>query len=249
MNWQMTSIRHLLRFLPVLLLASANAVAGPYFGAIVTTNDVPAPSRKWVKDINTFMRSDSTNPPPTNAVVFVGSSSIRMWKTLAEDFPGNLVINRGFGGSQIIDSVVFADRIVIPYAPRVVVFYAGGNDINAGKHPNQLLDEFKQFARNVNKALPATKIFYVSIAPNPKRWHQIDRVQEANRLIQDYCKQGKQLHFINVYPEMLGPDGLPKPDIFLADRLHMNAKGYAIWREMIAPYIADQEALSRNPSP
>ena len=203
------------------------------------------------KDIRAFEAGDKTNPPPKHAVLFIGSSSIRMWKTLAQDFPDRRVINRGFGGSQIADSVYFADRIVMPYQPDVIVFYAGGNDINAGKSAEIVFDDFKHFVSAVREKLPVTKIVYISIAPNPARWSQIDRVREANRLIRDYTKTERGLSFIDVHPAMLGADGQPKPDIYLADKLHMNEKGYALWKARRHGYHPSpwaRRARSQRPS-
>jgi|ERR1043166_5856528 lysophospholipase L1-like esterase len=194
-------------------------------------------SSSFEKEIAAFEASDRTDPPPQNAILFIGSSSIRMWKSLAADFPDRKVINRGFGGSQIIDSAHYADRIVIPYHPKLIVFYAGGNDINAGKSAEQVFDEFKIFVARVRAALPEARIDYISSAPNPRRWEQVERVKKLNGLIADYCRMHRGMVFINVFPHMLGPDGQPKPDIFLDDRLHMNAKGYAIWREIVGPYL------------
>ena len=189
------------------------------------------------KEILAFEASDKTNPPPQHAVLFIGSSSIRMWKTLARDFPDRRVINRGFGGSQISDSIHFAERIVMPYRPDVIVFYAGGNDINAGKSAEIVFDDFKHFVSVVREKLPRTKIVYISVAPNPARWSQIDRVREANRLIRDYTKTEAGLSFIDVHPAMLGADGQPKPDIYLSDRLHMNEKGYALWKGLVSEHL------------
>ena len=189
------------------------------------------------KDILAFEARDKTNPPPKHAVLFIGSSSIRMWKTLAQDFPDYQVINRGFGGSQISDSIYFADRIVIPYEPRVIVLYAGGNDINAKKSPETVFQDFKTFVTKVREKLPATKLVYISVAPNPARWAQIDRVREANRLIREYTAQQPGLSFIDVHPRMLGEDGQPKPDIYLADKLHMNEKGYTIWKQVVGEHL------------
>ena len=169
-------------------------------------------------EILAFEAGDKTNPPPQHATLFVGSSSIRLWKTLAQDFPGRRVINRGFGGSQIDDSVYFADRIVTKHEPSVIVFYAGGNDINAGKSVETVFNDFKTFAGKVRAKLPATKLVYISIAPNPARWAQIDRIREANRLIRDFTAKEAGLSFIDVHPHMLGADGQPKPDIYLADK-------------------------------
>lgn len=189
------------------------------------------------KEILAFETRDKTNPPPKNAVLFIGSSSIRMWKTLAQDFPDYQVINRGFGGSQIADSIYFADRIVIPNEPRVIVFYAGGNDINSGKSSETVFGDFKIFVGKVREKLPATKLVYISVAPNPARWKQMDRIRESNRLIRDYTAQHSGLSFIDVHPHMLGEDGQPKPGIYLADQLHMNEKGYAIWKEVVGEHL------------
>jgi lysophospholipase L1-like esterase len=205
-------------------------------------------SNAFDKDILAFEASDKTNPPPKHAVLFIGSSSIRMWKTLAQDFPDYRVINRGFGGSQISDSIHFADRIVVPYEPSVIVFYAGGNDINAGKSAEIVFDDFKHFVSKVREKLPATKLVYISIAPNPARWSQIDRIREANRLIRDYTQNEPGLSFIDVHPHMLGDDGQPKPDIYLADKLHMNEKGYAIWQRVVDGHLKSL-AQTRAPAP
>lgn len=198
---------------------------------------------RWEKDIAAFEKSDAANPPPKGGIVFVGSSSIRMWKTLAQDFPKHNVINRGFGGSQTSDSVHFADRIVIPYEPRMIVFYAGANDISAKKTPEKVAADFRAFVEKVRAKLPGVEIAYISIAGNPARWTQVEQVKEANALVAAYCKETPRTQFIDVFTAMLGPDGKPKPDIFLKDRLHMNAKGYELWTNIIGPRLgrADRE--------
>lgn len=204
-----------------------------------SAKDAPAPPAvsRWAKDIAAFEAADKTNPPPANAVVFIGSSSIRMWKSLAQDFPGQKVVNRGFGGSQIADSVEFADRIVVPYRPRLVVLYAGGNDINAGKAPERVFEDFKAFAGKIRAALPETRLAYISVAPNPARWAQIEKVRTLNMLVREFIATQKNMTFIDVHSRMLGADGQPLPDIYLKDRLHMNEKGYAIWKEVVAPFL------------
>ena len=193
-------------------------------------------SARWEKEISVFEAKDKTNPPPANCIVFVGSSSIRIWTNLPAAFPGLPVVNRGFGGSQLADSANFADRIVIPYNPRQVVIYAGGNDINAGKSSDIVYGDFVALVTQIRAKLPHVRIGYISSAPNPSRWSQVEKVKHLNSLIEAYC-QRHGFAFINVFPLMLGPDGLPKPDIFLPDRLHMNAKGYSIWREAVRPYL------------
>ena len=196
-----------------------------------------ADTQPFAKEINAFTAADATNPPPRSAILFVGSSSIRLWKTLAQDFPDLRVVNRGFGGSQLIDSVNYADRVILPCKPRHIVLYAGGNDINAKKSPQQVFADFQTFVAKVHAELPRTKISYISIAPNPARWAQVDKVREANRLIEEYTRRDNRLGFINVFPHMLGPDGQPLPDIFVADRLHMNPKGYELWKGIVGPHL------------
>lgn len=193
-------------------------------------------SAKWEKEIVALEAGDATNRPPRGGIVFVGSSSIKRWTTLASDFPGLPVINRGFGGSQLADAVNFAERVVIPCQPRQVVIYAGGNDINAGKSPEVVYGDFVALVTKLQAALPHTKIAYIAVAPNPARWQQVGKVQRLNSLATAYCRR-HDLTFIDVFPLMLGPDGQPKPDIFVADRLHMNPNGYAIWRAAIAPHL------------
>lgn len=193
-------------------------------------------SSRWEKEISTLEASAVTNRPPAGCIVFVGSSSIRLWKTLAVDFPGLPVVNRGFGGSQLADSINFAERIVIPCQPRQVVIYAGGNDLNAGKAPEIVYGDFVALVTKLRTALPRVKIAYIAVAPNPARWAQVEKVKQLNSLAAEFCRR-RGLTFIDVFPLMLGPDGQPKPDIFVADRLHMNEKGYAIWREAVAPHL------------
>jgi len=192
---------------------------------------------RWEKDIQQFEAADKTNPPPQKAILFIGSSSIRIWKTLADDFPEHKVINRGFGGSHLNDSVFYFDRIVAPYQPKMIVIYAGGNDINFGKTPEEVFGAFTNFVAKAHQALPKTRVAYISIAPNPSRWSQVEQVKAANKLIEDFIKKDSKLAFINVFPAMLGEDGKPKPDIFLKDNLHMNEKGYAIWVPIVRPHL------------
>jgi lysophospholipase L1-like esterase len=196
-------------------------------------------TNRWDKDIAAFETQDKTNPPPKGAILFIGSSSIRLWKTLAEDLPEHKVINRGFGGSQIADSVHFVDRMVVPYQPKRIVMYAGGNDINGGKTPEQVASDFKAFVARVHAKLPETKIAYISIAGNPARWAQVERVKAANELIREFTTTDKRLSFIDVFPHMLGKDGMPLPDIFVDDRLHMNEKGYAIWKRVVGAALKE----------
>jgi lysophospholipase L1-like esterase len=228
-------VRRLVRFAPVVAFAL-------FLGASCSTvPSGPQPSRgdaaKWEGAIAAFEAADRTSAPPPGAILFIGSSSIRMWTNVAQAFPEHTVINRGFGGSQIADVNLFVDRIVTPYRPRQIVFYCGGNDLNAKKTPAQVLADFREFTRLTRAKLPGVRISYISIAPNPKRWDQIEQVRAANALLARFCRRDGNMDYIDVHPAMMGADGLPKPDIFLADKLHMNAAGYALWREVVRPYL------------
>ena len=222
--------------LPLLWLAATLALAQT--PVPVQTNQPNA----FEKEILAFEASDRTNPPPKHAALFVGSSSIRLWKTLTQDFQDRRVINRGFGGSHISDSILFADRIVLPYEPDTIVFYAGGNDLNAGKTPQTVFNDYKTFVAKVRAKLPDTHIAYISIAGNPARWAQIDKVREVNRLIHAYSRTVPGLSYIDTTSAMLGTDGLPRPEIFVADKLHMNTNGYAIWTRVIGEHLKQLDA-------
>ncbi len=213
------------------LAATGCRTAPPPPNSLATHN-----SAKWENAIAAYEASDRTNPPPKNPIIFVGSSSILRWKSLAQDFPGRRVVNRGFGGSQLADSVNFAERIVIPYAPRQVVVYAGGNDLNAKKPADVVYGDFVALMEKLRKHLPHARLAYIASAPNHARWAQVEEVKRLNTLAAAYCRR-HGITFINVFPLMLGPDGRPKPDIFVEDGLHMNAKGYAIWRDAVAPHL------------
>ena len=193
-------------------------------------------SSKWANEIAAIEIRAATNPPPRDCILFVGSSSIRRWTSLAADFPGLPVVNHGFGGSHLADSVDFADRIIIPFQPRQVVIYAGGNDINSHVDPDIVFGDFVALVTKIHAALPQTRIAYIASAPNLQRWAQVEKVKRLNALATAYCKR-HGMDFINVFPLMLGPDGHPKPDIFVEDGLHMNEMGYAIWKDAVRPYL------------
>jgi lysophospholipase L1-like esterase len=202
-----------------------------------TTNSLAThDSRRWEPDIARYEAKDKTARPPTHCIVFTGSSYIRMWTNLVADFPGLPVVNRGFGGCQLADVYHFADRIVIPYAPREVVLYAGGNDINSKKAPEVVFGDFVALMEKLRQALPRVKLVFISCPPSPQRWGETAAIRKVNSLIAGYCA-GHDITFVNTFDLMLGPDGQPRPDIYGKDRLHMNAKGYAIWREAVTPYV------------
>lgn len=198
---------------------------------------VAAAPARWEAEIAAFEAQDRVSPPPTGGIVFTGSSSIRLWATLATDFPGLPVINRGFGGSQVPEVTAFVDRLITKHRPRQVVIYCGGNDINAGRSAGEVVADTKALVAAIHAKLPETRIAYISVAPNPARWSQIEAVRAVNRGIAAWMSADPRLTFIDVFTHMLGADGLPRPEIFVDDRLHMNEKGYAIWREVVRPFL------------
>ncbi|CAN5465176.1 SGNH/GDSL hydrolase family protein [soil metagenome] len=204
-----------------------------------TAVSVDSPSAKWEKDIAAFEAADKVSPPPQRAILFIGSSTIRMWKSLATDFPHHNVINRGFGGSELADAVYFADRIVIPYKPRLIVLFAGTNDLNNGKSPDRVLADFKEFVAKVRAVLPDVRIAYLGISPAPSRWAQAEEQKQANRLIKQYAQSLKNADYIDEWDQFLGADGQPREDLYLDDRLHSNAKGYQIRAEIVRPHLGE----------
>ena len=192
---------------------------------------------KWEKEITAYEQMDRTNPPPKGALLFIGSSTIRLWKTMAQDFPQQRVINRGFGGSEIVDATHFADRIIFPYQPRMVFLRAGGNDLNAGKSPEQVFADYQDFVMKVHSKLPETEIVFISLSPSIARWKQADQEKAVNRLIEEFTKRVPHLKYLETYPLPLGPDGRPRPELFLADKLHFNAEGYKLLTERVRPYL------------
>lgn len=196
----------------------------------------PAP---FEREIEAFEKRDRENPPPKDANLFIGSSSIVKWKTLAEDFPGVPVINRGFGGSRIVDSVRFADRIVLPYHPKRIFLYAGDNDIAGKRSPQEVLGDFKAFVEKVRAGQADVPIYFISIKPSPARIKLLAKGQEANALIRAYTEEGRNLHYIDIATAMLDSEGKPRGELFGLDRLHMNREGYKIWAGIIGPLLKD----------
>jgi len=191
----------------------------------------------WAGDMAQFAAQDAATPPPRGGIEFIGSSSIRMWESLAADFPGQPVFNRGFGGSEVRDSTWYADRIVIPYAPCKVFFYAGDNDLNSGRSPAQVRDDVVAFVKRVQRDLPKTTVEIISIKPSPSRAQLLPAVVEANGLIRKALATLPNTGYTDVYTPMLGADGQPRAALFREDMLHMTPEGYAIWRKALAPKV------------
>jgi len=213
----------LLRFL--LALASCAACAGE------------APHSYWNPAIAAFEAADHAHPPPQGAVLFIGSSSIEHWKSVAADFPEVKVINRGFGGSEIADSTWFADRIVAPYHPRAIVIYAGDNDIYYGHTPQRVRDDFAAFVQKVHSFDPGVPVAFVAIKPSVARRSLLPQIRQANALVREYAITQKGVSYIDVFTPMLGKNGQPQQLWFGPDGLHMNRSGYALWIGLLKPWV------------
>lgn len=196
-----------------------------------------SPSVRFENEIKAFEAADAKSPPPHDAVLFAGASGIRMWKSLARDFPDYTTLNRGFGGSHIADNTYFAERIVFPYKPQAIVFQAGGNDLNAGQSPEQVLQDFQSYVETVRSRLPDVKIVYFSIQPSPARWSQCDKQKEANRLIEEYIEGKTNLVYVNAFDAFLTSDGKPREELFVADKLHHNDEGYKVRTSILKPVL------------
>jgi lysophospholipase L1-like esterase len=193
---------------------------------------------RWEPDIKKFEDADRANPLPRGGVVFIGSSSIVRWN-LPGCFPelGARAINHGFGGSLIGDSTRYADRLVTAFKPRVVVFYAGDNDIVTNETAGQIAAEFPKFVETVHATLPATKIIFISIKPSIQRWAAVDKGRAANAIVKKYCETHPNLTYLDIEPQMLGADGKPRADLLVEDGLHMRDAGYKIWTAAIKPLL------------
>ncbi len=158
------------------------------------------------------------------------------WKT-DTNFPEHKIINRGFGGSQTSDSVEFADRIVIKYKPRIVAIYAGDNDIAAGKSVETVVDDTQKLFAKIHDALPDTKIIYVAIKPSLARWNLVDQMRDANAKIKAITEKDERMTFLDIDTPMLGEDGMPRKELFVADGLHLSVEGYAVWNKIMRPLL------------
>lgn len=212
-----------------LWLLFAVALSAPTAATAVAQPD------RWEAAIAAFEESDG-EAPPTGRILFLGSSSIRLWD-LERWFPRHRALNRGFGGSQIADSVHYFERLVTPYAPSHIVLYAGDNDIAAGKSAAQVTADFRRFRDRVRDKLPQTRILFLAIKPSLARWRLVDEMRRANQQIEALSWADPLLRFVDVATPMLGPDGRPRPELFVADGLHLSEAGYRLWTSIVAPLL------------
>ena len=212
-------------------------LAAALLPASLLAQTLPAEQR-WKKELEAFAAADRQQMPPPGGVLFVGSSSIRFWTGLETAFADQpVVIKRGFGGSRLSESADLVHRLVLSYQPRLVVLYAGENDIHEGVSPPELLAHFKRFVQQVQGALPATRVAYMAIKPSPSRLAFMATMREANLLIQTHVLQHDNLDYIDVHTAMLDNDGRPRTELFVRDQLHLSAEGYGLWRQIVSAHL------------
>ncbi len=191
----------------------------------------------FYEEIQAFKKADKESPPPQNAILFTGSSSFRLWQDIDKYFPGYEIINRGFGGSGLNDLILYKQDIITPYNPKQVVIYSGENDIAMGASASDVMVRFKELFNMIRKDLPDASIVYLSIKPSPSRVKFQSEMEKANTMIRQFLSDYPDVVYIDVYHLMLDKDGKPRKELFSKDDLHMNEKGYEIWRDAVTPHL------------
>lgn len=207
---------------------------------LLAITTIAAAQTAFRKEIDAFLRADSVAMPAKGQILFVGSSSFTFWKDVKTYFPNYPIINRGFGGSSLLDLIRYADDIIIPYAPKQIVIYCGENDIADAwgrVTTDTVAGRFKTLMSIIRKKLRKVPVVFVSIKPSPSRWKMETDFVKANQLIKEYLSSDKRAVFVNVHEAMLLADGSVNPALFIKDNLHMNANGYAIWQKIIEPVL------------
>ena len=201
----------------------------------------PAPEdpTKWEDDIAAFEAEDVATPAPENALLFIGSSSIRLWSTLKEDMAPMPVIQRGFGGSKLGDAIHYMDRIVTPYNPRAVVMFTGTNDISGDnpKSAEAVFELYKTFVAGIREDLPDTPIYFIAISPTKARWAHRQIVADANAMVAAHAAEHADLFYLDTASALLDENGESREELFIEDKLHLNADGYAAWTSVIRPEL------------
>lgn len=219
-------MRPLLRLLPVACLTLGCSLVG-----------AESPPGRFEKNVRDYEAADRANPPPRGAILLAGDSQFFRWKTVAEDLPDFTIVNRGIDSFQFSDLLEFTDRLVLPYRPRLIVLHVGGNDVHGGKPPERVLADFQAFVAKVRASLPDVPIAFSSITPGPGRWEEAEVRRQTNRLLKDYIGQQRGLFFIDLWDAMLTPDGKPRDDLWVADRIHPNHDGYLIRVKIMRPLL------------
>ena len=229
----------LLRNLGVLLITGLLIACNSDY--VIRSTDWRDPG-KFEKAIKAFEAADAKQMPPENAVVCVGSSSMRMWHDdMAKDLDPLTVIGRGFGGSNTNDVLHYADRIVIKYKPRAVMIYEGDNDIAQGIKPDEVIAVYAELVRKIQRDLPGCRVYILAVKPSIKRWEMWAKMARVNDELGEMADDLEGVTFIDIATPMLDKDGKPRAELFAKDDLHMNRKGYEVWRDTIRPVLVEAE--------
>ena len=220
-----------------------------FSAAFVNAQTETSKTNHWEPDIRAFETADQTNPPPMNAVLLTGASNIRLWKNVGEAFPGHEMFNRGFGGAEMSDLVEFAGRIVIPYRPKIVIIYAGDNDLADRKTPEQILGDFQTFAQKVHASLPETVIGCIAVKPSPSRAKLVPQVKQTDALLESFCRTNTNTIYIDDFTPMLNATDGPRPELFGKDGLHLNEQGRALWISLLRPILNRYDPPKTKTSP
>lgn len=207
--------------------------------AVQVTAYAQKPLPPFWNDVQAFKKADSISMPEKEQTLFIGSSSFTIWKDVANYFPAQKILNRAFGGSTLSDQIRYVNTVVYPYAPKQIFLYCGENDLayDSTLQPATVALRLKTLIQLIRKKYPNVPVEYVSIKPSPSRAYMLNKVNTANQLIRKWIKTQPNMHFIDVYTAMMNAAGQPMEDIFGDDRLHMNARGYAIWKQILEPFF------------
>jgi lysophospholipase L1-like esterase len=200
---------------------------------------------RFEKNVQAYEAADKAAPPPQGAILLLGDSQFYRWKTLHDDLPEYTIINRGIDAFQFSDILNFFDRLARPYKPRMIVLHVGGNDVHNGKTAERTLADFKTFVEKARAVQPDIPIAFSSITPGPGRWDEADRRKRTNRLIKDYIATQKNLHFIDLWDAMLTPDGKPREELWVEDRIHPNHDGYLVRVKIMRPLLGEPDKKTK----
>jgi lysophospholipase L1-like esterase len=212
-------------------------LVGANASSAVRADQATASPDRFEKNVLAYEAADKAAPAPRGAILLVGDSQFYRWRTLADDLPGYTVVNRGIDSFQTSDLLHFTDRLVLPYAPRFIVMHVGGNDVNNGKNPEQILADVQAFVARVRAVMPAVPIAFSSITPGPGRWNQAAVRKRTNDVVKAWVSAQPNMHFIDLWDAMLTPDGQPREDLWVEDRIHPNQAGYRIRVQVMRPLL------------
>ncbi len=237
--------RFMPRRLPLLALSLLVAIVGGCQAARISepttaASAAAAPAPWYEPEIAAFEAEDRASPPPPGQALFIGSSSIRMWSSLAQDMTPMPVLNRGFGGSKTGEVLDVFDRIVAPYRPSVIVYYCGDNDLGTDNTDSLAAAHgFITFSERARALWPGIEVFYIPIKASPARWRNWAAMSRANEIVRAYCAHTPGATYLDTVTPTLDANGKPDPRLFRKDGLHLNERGYALWTAVIRPQVLD----------